>query len=330
MHKLGFAYSQAQMWDKAVPFLRDTLALDVQELGPEHDQTLVTMWHLGVACDGSGQADMAVPLLEDALEKHTRLLGENADRTLLVLNDLALALIHAGKVKQSLPLLTRSVDVLHRQLGADHQETLIATFNLGIAYIGAGQFNDGVDVYQKLLETYTRLHGVEHPKTLEAGGALMEAYRLAGRREEGKRLALSRLQFLRTQSDEIPLSSGLAVAAEAFLKSEMYAEAEPLARECVQIRAVKLPETWLHFNAQSLLGGTLIGQGKYEEAEPLLLQALEGLNLHKDEIPPNAQRHIRATIDRLIQLYESTNRPDEVVRWKAKLPTDPDASPISE
>ncbi len=328
-HKLGFAYSQAQMWDKAVPFLRDTLALDVQELGPEHDQTLVTMWNLGVACDGRGQADMAVAFLEDAFEKHTRLLGENADRTLLVLNDLALALIHAGKAKQSLPLLARSVDVLRRQLGADHQETLIATFNLGVAYMGAEQFNDGVDLYEKLLETYTRSHGVEHPKTLEAGGALLEAYRLAGRPEEGKKLALSRLQILRTQSDEIQLSSGLAVAAEAFMESEMYADAEPLARECVEIRSVKLPDTWLYFNAQSLLGGTLIGQGKYEEAEPLLLQAFEGLNLHKDEVPPTAQRHIRATIDRLIQLYESTNRPDEVVRWKAKLPESQVEQPVA-
>jgi tetratricopeptide (TPR) repeat protein len=328
-HKLGFAYNQAQMWDKAVPFLRDTLALDIQELGPEHDQTLITMWNLGVACDGSGQADMAVPLLEDAFEKHMRLLGENADRTLLVLNDLALALIHAGKAGQSLPLLTRSVDVLRRQLGADHQETLIATFNLGGAYSRAGQFADGVDVYEKLLETYTRLHGVEHPKTLVAGGALLEACRLAGRREEGKRLALSRLQILRTQADEIQLSSGLAEGADAFLAFDMYPEAERLARECVQICSVKFPDTWLHFNALSLLGGTLIGQGKYEEGEPLLLQAFEGLELHKDEIPPNAQRHIKATIDRLIQLYESTNRPDEVVRWKAKLPESQAEQPIA-
>ena len=329
MHKLGFAYSQAQMWDKAVPFLRDTLELDVVELGPEHDQTLITMWHLGIACHRSGQADMAVPLLEDAFEKHTRLLGENADRTLLVLNELASALCDAGRAKQSLPLLTRSVDVLHRQLGADHQKTLIATLKLGIAYSRAGQFADCVDLFEKLLETCTRLHGVEHPETLAVGGELLNAYRLAGKPEEGERLALSRLRILRIQSDEVQLSAGLAAGADAFLAFEMYVDAEPLARECVQIRSVKLPDTWLHFNAQSLLGGTLIGQGKYEEAEPLLLQAFEGLDLHKAEMPPHAQRHIKATIDRLIQLYESTNRPDEVVRWKAKLPESQAEQPVS-
>ena len=61
----------------------------------------------------------------------------------------------------------------------------------------------------------------------------------------------------------------------------------------------------------NLLGGALLGQAKYEKAEPLLLQAFEGLDLHRSEIPPNAQRHITATIDRLIRLYESTNRPDD-------------------
>ncbi len=71
-HQLGFAYSQAQMWDQAVPFLKDTLELDVQELGPEHDQTLITIWQLGIACHGSGQIDMAISYLEDAFEMHKR------------------------------------------------------------------------------------------------------------------------------------------------------------------------------------------------------------------------------------------------------------------
>ena len=38
------------------------------------------------------------------------------------------------------------------------------------------------------------------------------------------------------------------------------AEAEPLLRECLDVRQKKLPDDWLTFNTQSLLGGSLFAQ----------------------------------------------------------------------
>jgi hypothetical protein len=48
-------------------------------------------------------------------------------------------------------------------------------------------------------------------------------------------------------------------------------------RACLAIREKKLPDDWRRFNAQSLLGGSLLGQQKYAEAEPLLVQGYEGM-----------------------------------------------------
>ena len=331
MSDLGNAYNNVKMWDKAVPLLRDSLELHIKQLGPDHHDTLNTMYLLGVAYGGSGQAAMAVPLLEDAIEKRTRLPGDADGKELaLDVSELGVALSNAGKAKQAIPIHIQAVDLVGRQFGAEHQNTLTATRNLGIAYLQAEQFADGVALLEKLLETCNRLHGVEHPEALKVGAQLVAAYRLDGKSEEERRLALSRVQILRSQSDEIQLASALAVASDALQTYESFTDAEPLARECVQIRAAKMPDTWLHSNAQSLLGGALVGQQKYAEAESLLLQAFEGLDLHKAEVPPNAhQRHIKATLDRLIQLYESTNRPDEVLRWKAKLPENVAKQPIS-
>jgi tetratricopeptide (TPR) repeat protein len=192
-------------------------------------------------------------------------------------------------------------------------------FNLGAAYLKAERYGEAADFFQKLLETHTRLNGPDHPDSLEASGALQEAYRLAGNRNEGKRLALRRIDAARKQPDEIQLSSALATAADALLSFEDFASAEPLARECLQIRQTKLPRTWLCFNAQSILGGVLLGLAKYDEAEPLLLQAIEGLDEHLDEIPEQGRRHLEATIERLAKLYESTNRPEDAGRWNARL-----------
>ena len=45
-----------------------------------------------------------------------------------------------------------------------------------------------------------------------------------------------------------------------------------------------LPDDWRTFNARSLLGGSLLGQKKYAEAEPLLLSGYEGMKQREDKI----------------------------------------------
>jgi 2-keto-3-deoxy-galactonokinase len=105
----------------------------------------------------------------------------------------------------------------------------------------------------------------------------------------------------------------------ALLVEEKFAEAEPLARECLEIREKKLLGDWRTFNARSMLGGSLLGQKKYAAAEPLLVSGWEGMQQRADAIPAAGKGRLQEAIQRLVQLYEATDRPDEVARWKAKL-----------
>ena len=57
-------------------------------------------------------------------------------------------------------------------------------------------------------------------------------------------------------------------------------------RECLAIRVKKQPDAWSTFNTQSKLGGVLLGQKKYADAEPLLLQGYEGMKQREAKIPP--------------------------------------------
>ena len=56
-------------------------------------------------------------------------------------------------------------------------------------------------------------------------------------------------------------------------------------RECLSIREQKTPDDWTTFLTQSSLGGSLLGQGKYEAAESLLIQGYEGLVARADTVP---------------------------------------------
>src|SRR5262249_20774477 len=82
-----------------------------------------------------------------------------------------------------------------------------------------------------------------------------------------------RLQNLRATvpRDSPDLTGALAELSLVLLDRQKFRDAEPLARECLESREKNIPDDWRTFNTRSLLGGSLLGQKKYSEAEPLLL-----------------------------------------------------------
>jgi hypothetical protein len=68
-----------------------------------------------------------------------------------------------------------------------------------------------------------------------------------------------------------------------------------------------------------MLGGSLLGQKKYAEAEPLLLSGYEGMMQREEKIPSLGRPRLREALQRLVRLYEATSRPDHAARWKQKL-----------
>src|SRR5262249_47407651 len=86
----------------------------------------------------------------------------------------------------------------------------------------------------------------------------------------------------------------LAQSGLDLLKSQRYAEAEKLLRECLAIRMKKQPDDFRTFNARSHLGAALVGQQKYAEAESLLLAGYEGMKQREPAVEPRARDlHLR-------------------------------------
>ena len=77
-------------------------------------------------------------------------------------------------------------------------------------------------------------------------------------------------------------------------------------------------DAWQKFDTQSMLGGALLGQKKYADAEPLLLKGYEGMKQRENTIPPPGRVRIPEAIDRLIELYTPTNKPDQATKWRAE------------
>ena len=68
-----------------------------------------------------------------------------------------------------------------------------------------------------------------------------------------------------------------------------------------------------------MLGAPLLGQKKYAEAEALLIAGFQGLKQRETTIPRSAKVRLTEARKRLVQLYESTGKPDEAAKWRTKL-----------
>ena len=149
-----------------------------------------------------------------------------------------------------------------------------------------------------------------------------ELRRLAGEHSKVITVCQEQLKILRKEKDEGEVTQNkadmLARIGRAYLALKKWTDAEPHLREELAIREKTEPESWQRSNTQSMLRGALLGQKKYADAEPLLLKGYEGMKLREKSIPPQGSTIIPKSIDRLIELYTATKKPDEVKKWKAE------------
>jgi hypothetical protein len=111
----------------------------------------------------------------------------------------------------------------------------------------------------------------------------------------------------------------LAALGLNLLQQQKWTDAEAVLRDCLVIRQKQEPDAWTTFNVQSLLGGALLGQKKYADAEPLLVKGYEGMKQRAAKIPPPARRRLSEAVERLVALYEATGNKEEAATWRKEL-----------
>jgi tetratricopeptide (TPR) repeat protein len=185
--------------------------------------------------------------------------------------------------------------------------------NLGVNYKDSGRLNEAIP----LLEEAYQASG-EYASLRFVGAALFDAYSQAGRAADAARLVRELVADARKASpqDSPQLAGLLAQVSLMLLQVKAYADAEPLLRECLAIREKTQPDVWNTFTARSMLGGALLGQAKYAEAEPLLAAGFNGMKQREATIPPQASDRLTEALERLVQLYEATNKPEEAAKWR--------------
>jgi tetratricopeptide (TPR) repeat protein len=222
--------------------------------------------------------------------------------------------------KQGLALCREAVGIYRKGSGAKNPLYKYSLTWLSNGYFDNEDYPQAETLRAEALPLYRRDLGARHDEVADALILLAEA-QLARKKYGEAELGLRAAMDIRRSrwAGHPSLASVLAQLGLCLLQAGKPAEAGPVLRECLEIRLKHQPEDWLVFNTQSLLGGSLLLQKKYAEAEKLLVDGYEGMSQRRSRIPPQEEKRLLESLERLVQLYEATKQNDKAESWRKVL-----------
>ncbi len=276
MNNLAMAYESAGRLEQAIALHEQTLELRRAKLATEHPDTLQSMNNLARAYQSAGRLEEALPLFEQTLELKRAKLGTEHPSTLTSMNNLAEAYRSAGRLEEAIALHEQTLEFMRAKLGPEHPHTLTSMNNLAWAYESAGRLEEALPLYEQTLELMRAKLGPEHPSTLASMNNLAGAYRSAGRLEEALRLyeqAARGIEARRFQHEHAArIVANYIAALEAASRRQ---DAGAWRRKWLAVVAERAgAESPEYAGELALLGGNLLAQQQYAEAERVLAECL--------------------------------------------------------
>jgi tetratricopeptide (TPR) repeat protein len=325
MNNLAMSYSKNGQRDKALPLLEQTLQLRKARLGDDHPDTLQSMNNLALTYNENGQTAKAMPLLEETFQLRKSKLGADHPDTLTSMSNLALGYRGVGRLDAALPLWQEALELRRSKLGADHPDTLTSMSNLAAAYRALGQFDKALPLFEEAARgVEKRRYRHEHAQGIIT--QTIRAYEAAKQPEQAQGWRWKWLTHIKETAgaESQAYADVLGIWGMRQLQLEKWAEAEAALRDCVAILEQAQPNGWMTSYVRSMLGGALLGQKKYQEAEPLLIKSYEGMTAQGERSPganpagSPSPKLILESLDRLIDLYSAMEKPEEVKKWRAE------------
>ncbi len=299
---------------------RQTLEIRRRVLGPEHPETLTSINNLARDLAHQGKSADAEAVFRQAIEIQRRVLGPAHADTLRTAGNLAANLAILGQYAEAEVLLSDTLETQRRMLGPEHRSTLLTMANLGIVYGGEGKYAQAETLFSQTLQITRRVLGPEHPLTLGLHGDLAYTYQRQANYEQAASYAAQALAGRRRTlgSDHADTMASAADLALAYVSLRKFDDSWPLAREAFEFGRTRQPDAWQTFRTQSLLGVSLAGQQKFEEAESLLLEGYRGMVDRKDRMGVANMYHLDRAYDWILEMYQSWGKPERAAEWRGR------------
>jgi tetratricopeptide (TPR) repeat protein len=246
-------------------------------------------------------------------------MGEEDHETAVSEGELALLLWHKGDLAGAEALFGRCLTTYRKTRGADHPDVSAVLNNLALIALDRHDSAAAESLLRQSLAIKRKTLGEKHPDLAATLSNLSGALRQQGKYDEAASASKGALQIaLPALGDDHPLIASYKIGlARVYLARKDAAAAEPLLRQALQIRRRVFPEDdWRVGATESLLGEALTALARYDEAETLLVDAYRVLK----DVPGAQGREARATLPRLVALYEAWGRPEKAASYRPSAP----------
>ncbi len=286
MDRLADVYFRQGKYEKAEELDARVLEVRRRVLGLENAETTISMSELANVYSETGRFANAEALDRQILEIRRRQLGPKHAFTLAAMNNLAIACSAQGKYAEAERLDTEALESRRRVLGREYPETLMSMDNLACDYSNLRKYSQAKALFGTTIEIDRRVMGIQSGLTLGTVSDAAFMYQRTGEYALAERYAAEVLTAWRhALGDESAVTMKAAAdLLTAQLSQRKFVESQPLARQILTFYEKNRPGEWRRFYAATLLGGSLAGQKKYSEAEPLLLEGYQGMLAQKDRI----------------------------------------------
>lgn len=280
---LGSVYTRANKHEQALRQYELERKIYLAKFGAEDRRTIAANEEVGWVYMRMGLLDKAERLVIKQLEISTKGYGEEDELTRGGMNQLASIHYRQGEPNKAEPIFRKILDISERVDG-DRYSHLWPGLNYAATLSALGKYEESERVYLEALDVARQQWGPEARPTLSYSRQLASLYQKQGRMSDAEEILLSIL----------------AARPRVFERKD-------------HPDALFILDTMYGLSAICLDRGA---KGDYEKAEALLLEALQ-----KSRDRPGDRHSVMITgLQSLVELYETTGRPDQAEQWRSKLP----------
>jgi len=326
LHDLAMLRKGQGRYDESVRLHREALAMRRELLGDTHPDVARSMTDLGDVLWTKGDTTSMKELSYEVLAMRRKLHGEEHPTVVEALNDLGTVVHIMGDLEEGERLLREAL-ALNNRVGGDDYIKIYILLNLAAVAIDKGDWDQAERFQRESVASARKLYGDEHPDVadgIERLGSILRVKRDYTASEVQFREAL-RIQRATLPEGHPSTSFTLCNFGHLMVQKGQPSEAESMIQECLDLRRKRFPTGhWRIAHAESLLGACRVGQSRFEEAEPLLVQSSAIISERPGPWPSTTYK-VEA-LQRVIDLYDAWDASEpgkgyaaKAAEWREKL-----------
>ncbi len=308
----GLAYCRQLQgaYEEAESLLAEAVSLSATTYPAGHLKHLGILQKLALLYEDISNYREAERILRDILHAQQRHLGPAHASVAATMNNLSLVLRDQEAFVDAEPFARGALSINEQIYGPMHRKIGANLSNLGAVLMGQGRLDEAEAVYRRALNVYRTTLGDDHSATGIGITHLAELMRQKGDYDEAARLFEEVLDRTR-QSDPGNPGVGIvsALLGNVYLDAGRYDRADIAYREAIDHMKRVFPDGHIRIGrATHGLGLSLTRQGRFPEAEEVLLEALR--------IFTARDLHIDRAHTALVELYDAWGRPESAAAYR--------------